>query len=682
MFLDLDPGVKRKHATIRELPPVPRTGWKAPTEFPDLRNAVLMSLDTETKDLELLESGPGWARQKGHIVGISIAARASNNERWCGYFPIRHEANAWENCNPTNVLAWAKDQLETPHIPKTGANLIYDVGWLGEENITVQGKLYDVQNAEGLLDEQGKTALDILGYKYLGQRKSTAGLYEWLARAYGGEAGPSQRQNIWRAPPSLVGFYGEGDAALPLDILPLQWEKLQAEGLIDLYEMECKLTNLLIRMRRKGVAIDLNYAEQLSSELGRDIAAAQAAFDWKYGACNVQSGAQLGAVLERNGIKVPRTEKGAYSVTKTWLESLKDVSEIGAAVIELRELQKMKSTFVEGYLLRKNVKGRVHCSFNQLKISNDSGGSKGAKTGRLSSSDPNLQNIPIRTETGKKIRRAFIAQHDHWRKYDYSQIEYRMLAHFACDNGDGSADKLRDSYINNPDVDYHDYVYDAACPVMGWDINDKALRKLKRRPIKNVNFGLLYGQGIKKLARAMGMDLAEAKLFLTAYHEAAPYAKSTMGACGDEVHQYGYVRTILGRRTRFDTWTPFNWERFDDNGAELDPPMPLPYEAALQRYGSNIERAYAYRAVNYKLQGSAADMMKKAMVLCDESGVFDVTGVPLLTVHDELDFDVLDQSPRTLEAFRYMQHVMETAIPLRIPVRADPDKGPNWGDCG
>lgn len=677
MFLGLTNGATlRKRALLKELPPVPVTGWKAPTFFPDLRDAQLVAVDTETKELDF-DHGPGWGRKAGHIVGISVAALARDGvSTWKGYFPIRHEAEPWDNMEVQPVLRWAKDMLEAP-TNKTGANLLYDVGWLGEEGINVGGRLYDVQFAEALLDESAHTRLDVLAHKYLRSNKSSAEMYYWQSKAFGGAANGNQRANIYRTPPSLVGYYAEDDAALPLGILPMQWAKLHAEDLLPLYEMECRLIRLLIKMRRQGVAIDLPYAEQLYTQLGGDLKQLHEQFNYKYGRyTNYNASADLAKTFDSIGVKYPKTETGNASFVKDWLTGLEHP--IGKEIIALRELEKLKNTFVRGYLLESNVEGRLHCQFHPLRKSKGEGGkdTNGAKTGRLSSSDPNLQNIPIRSKTGKKIRRAFVKFRGHrqWRKYDYSQIEYRFLAHFAVDNGDGSADALRANYLNDPNCDYHDIVYYRACPFMGWDATDDALKKDKRRPIKNTNFGLLYGQGQGKLGRTMNFTPEQARDFFTAYHSAAPYVKPTMEMCGKEVDDYGFVRTILGRRTRFNLWTPFNWQGEDAT--------PLAYEAALARYGSNIERAYRYRAVNYKFQGSAADMMKVALDKCDQAGVFDVIGVPLLTVHDELDFSDPDDTPIVNEAFDYMQHIMETAIPLRVPVRADPDTGPNWGELG
>lgn len=675
MFLSIDPGLTRKRAVLKELPAVPYTGWQPPSSLPDLRDAALIAIDTETKENDF-DHGPGWARGKGHIVGFSVAAYGRNGERWKGYLPVRHEVAAEQNLNPEGCFSWLRWIAETP-VPKTGANLIYDVGWLQEENINVGGPLYDVQFAEALLDETGHTNLEYLGMKYLGVGKSSSGMYEWQAKAFGGTPTGKQRANIYRTPPSLVGFYAESDADLPLDILPIQWREIVNQGLLPLFEMECRLIRLLIKMRRTGVQIDVPYTEQLHTELSGQLRQLHAAFNRKYGRnVNYNSGIQIAPVLDELGIKYPRTPAGAPSVTKDWLNGLKEVHPIGNEINELRELDKLIGTFLKGYLLESNVNGRVHCQFHPLRGEKAGGATNGARTGRLSSSDPNLQNIPSRTETGAKIRRAFINDPGHldcW-KADYSQIEYRMLAHFAV--GPGS-DDLRQSYIDNPDTDYHERVYYAACPYLGWNPEepDKELVKRRRKPIKNTNFGLLYGQGIPKLSRTMGLSSADAKAFFDAYHTAAPYVEPTMAEIEKEVHAFGYVTTVLGRRSRFNLWVPFFWEK----GQE--PPPALPYDMAVRQYGSNIERAWAYRGVNYKLQGSAADMMKRAMDLCESEGVFNYIGVPKLTVHDELFGSRVDDSPGMREAYRHMQYLMENAIPLRIPVRADPEYGRSWGEC-
>jgi len=251
--------------------------------------------------------------------------------------------------------------------------------------------------------------------------------------------------------------------------------------------------------------------------------------------------------------------------------------------------------------------------------------------------------------------------HKQWRRYDYSQIEYRMLVHFA--EGPG-AEEARQKFRNDPKTDYHDFVIDM--------IHDMTGYKLDRKPAKNINFGLIYGMGIPKLLRTLGLSKAEGDQLFAAYHKAIPYAKAMMEECSKIAQETGVMTTLLGRRSRFDLWEPSG--RRDPNAE----PLPgLPYEQAIRQY-ANIRRAMTHKATNRKLQGSAADMMKFAMWRCWEDGVFDYTGVPRLTVHDELDFS--DRGgPGMDEAFRHVQHVLENALPLRIPVRADAEIGPDGG---
>lgn len=676
-LFDPDTFTLRKRAKLRELPRVPDTGWRPPTVLPNLSRACAIGLDLETHDPELTSAGPGWARGRGHIVGVSLAAidRLGNRGSW--YFPVRHEVEPEHNLDPQQVFDWLKEVLETP-IPKIGANLLYDVGWLTEENIFVQGDLLDIQFAEALLDEDAFVALDILARKYLGRQKETDALYEWLHKAYPGTPERETRANIYRAPPRLVGPYAEADAFLPLEIIQRQWPALIEQELTEVFRLECDLIPLLVAMRREGVSVDVAAAEQMKHELAIETAALYARVKAEYGVeLESCSTANLARLFDHVGITYPRAkptvkalEKDADAVgnpsfEKEWLKALEHP--LGELINDIREHEKIIGTFIESYILNKNIKGKLYPQFHPLK-----GDENGTKVGRMASSDPNLQNIPSRTKLGKKVRTLFIpdAGHAFWQKNDYSQIHYRILAHYAVDNGDGSAEALRQRYINDPATDYHLDVYYKVAPLLSWSTTDELIIKDKRRPIKNVNFGLLYGQTEKSLAYKAGFSGEQAKGFFAAYHAGAPYVKATMAAIGKEVQQFGYIRTLLGRRVRFNLWEPTGYgERR----------QPLPLEQAVRVYGSNIRRAFEYRGVNYKFQGSEPDIMKTGMRACLRSGVFDYTGVPRITVHDELDFSVRDESPQTLEAFRFIQETMQGAIKLRIPVKVDVSRGPSWG---
>lgn len=670
MFFD-DFTETKKQATIRVPPRHPDTGWRPPTEFPNLSSAAVIGFDVERREMDW-DNGPGWRRGKADTCGFSLAAidRLGNCGSW--YFPIAHTVDSHLNLHRNSAISYLKSTLETPHIPKVGANLIYDVGSLTDDGIFVQGELHDVQTAEALLDSDDFVNLDHLGRKYLGEGKETNSLYEWCAKAYGGKPNSDQRENIWRASPMLVGPYGEADGRMPIQILQKQWEFLTRENQHELYRIECDLIRLLVKMRLQGVTIDIPHVERTIKTFKQKIIDKYAELNHCWGKCNsVQAGAQLARLFDAHGVIYPRTEKQAPSFRKEWLANVDHP--LGELINEIRKLEKLVGTFLQRYLLDKNVNGKVFCSFNPMR-----GDDSGAKTGRFSSSDPNLQNIPVRTDEGKMMRAAFIADYGHVEieKNDMSQQEYRELAHFAVDDGTGSAQRLRDEYCNNPNTDYHDRTYDQLCPILGIDPLDKAERKERRRPIKNTNFGLIYGISVKKLARMNEMEPGEAKRFFDAYFQANSYVKPTMAAAEAEMQQLGYITTILGRRIRFNLWEP---AKRDYDAAR---PVGLPFHAALLHYGSDIKRAGGHKAINYRLQGSNADHIKKGMRDCDKAGIYDVCGVPRLQVHDELVHSVPDRTRATNEALREMRHIVETCIPfMRVPCRVDSKRGPNWGAC-
>jgi len=663
-------GQIKKKAGLHVPPPIPETGWLPPTSFPDLTDAAVIAVDTETKEPDF-DKGPGWSRDCGHIIGFSVAARDRRGNQGSWYFPVRHEAEPELNLDPQSCFKWLKANLETPYIPKVGANLLYDVGWLTEEGIEVQGELHDVQFAEALLQEEGLTALEYLGQKYCGEGKDTNLLYEWIAAAYNATSQNEIKSNFYRTSPRLVGPYGQQDADLPLRVLDKQYPILEYEGLTDVYRMECDSIPLLTKMRQTGVQIDLRKAEQLYGQLAVDVKQLERKlYDVTGIHANVESPKDLQKLFDHVGIAYPMTAAGNPSFRKEFLNSLDHP--VGELIRNIREHNKIRGTFIKSYLLESNVKGRVHCQFHPLR-----GDSGGTRSGRYSSSNPNLQNIPVRTELGNRIRQLFIPDPGHiaWEKDDYSQIEYRMLAEFAVGMG---AEDLRQEYLDNPLTDYHVKTYQGVCPYMGWEPDNKDTAKLYRKPIKNINFGLLYGMGKPKLGRAImeyfsgNLNKQGVNALFDAYHKGNPYVKATMDQAAWEVQQHGFIRTITGRKSRFDYWEPVDIDY--ENRA-----VPLKYQAALNRYGVAIQRAHTHKGINRKLQGSAADIIKKGMVRCYQEGVFDVIGIPKLQVHDELNFSVIEDTPEQTEGYAHMRRILETAIPTRVPLIVDSDRGPNWG---
>jgi DNA polymerase I-like protein with 3'-5' exonuclease and polymerase domains len=638
----------------RLMPHIPETGWHASSTFPNLAAARALTIDVETYDPELLEHGPGWARGIGHIVGLAVGT--DDGYRW--YFPTGHTIEPQDNLQLEYVLAWARIELTREHQPKVGANLMYDCGWLRQHNVLVRGQLYDVEFAEALLDEEATVNLEDLGQRYLGRGKTSSQLYDWCRAWYGG--GEDQRSNIWRAPPRLVGPYAEGDVDLPFHVLDSQWQRLQSEGLIDLFHMECDLIPLLIEMRFAGVTVDLDKAEQVRVDLLAASAVEQAKLRTIAGFdVNVNAASSIAKAFDKFGYSYERTPKGAPSFDHDFLVACNNP--LAKLIVEIRTLDKLRSTFVENYILSAHIKGKLYCSFHPLRADET-----GARSGRFSSSDPNLQNIPVRNKVwGKKLRSLFVpdSSHTQWRKFDYSQIEYRGLVHYAVGPG---ADEARRRYNENPNTDYHAWVqHELVGPRAGWDLSTPELVKYWRFLTKNLNFGAVYGIGVDHMAELLEKSRREAKAILDDYHKALPFVRATMNACCNEVACLGYITTILGRRSRFNLW-----ESALERGT-----LPLPYNEALLQYGQ-IKRAYAYRSLNRRLQGTAAEILKVAMLRCWKLGIYSYTGVPRLIVHDEKDFS---DPGNTDEAFAAIKYEMEHAIALRVPVIAEEERGPNWG---
>lgn len=541
----------------------------------------------------------------------------------------------------------------------------------------MQGQLYDVQFAEALLDSDAFVALEAQAVKYLGEHKQADMLVQWLSAFYGGPATMKQRENIWRSPPRLAAPYAIGDIDLPPRILWKQWNLLKQQGLLDLFHMECNLIPLLAAMRFAGVSVDTTraakardyllekettYTAQLRSMAGMDV--------------NVNAGDSLAKAFDKLGVPYPVTDKTKKpSFKKEFLKSVQHP--IGNLVRETRKVQKTRTTFIESYILNSNVNGKIYPSIHPLK-----GDENGTITGRFAMSNPNGQNLSARDEEmGMLVRGCFIPDHGHkqWRKFDWSQLQYRFLAHYAVGSG---ADELRHIFNTDPKADYHEVVQRLIQQITG--------TLLDRKPVKNINFGFVFGMGIKHLAELLGLTLEKATELATQYHLGVPYVKETLRAASDEAQESGIVTTVLGRKTRFNLWEPnlrgrrareaLTLALADELDLDEGDRLPgLPYARALEKYGDNLRRAYTHKALNYKLQGSEGDYMKACMLRAWNEGVFAATGVPRLTVHDELDFSDTGESD---DAFDYLQHdIMEGTVRFRVPMSVGVDVGPTWGDC-
>jgi DNA polymerase I-like protein with 3'-5' exonuclease and polymerase domains len=618
----------------------------ATEKFPSLADQGMVSVDVETCDPDLKARGPGWHRDDGFIAGVAVGTEAGFRR----YYPVAHAAG--ENLDKAKVFGWLKAELSDPKVPKVFANAIYDIGFLAAAGVPVAGKLFDIQLAEPLIDEtRNSYSLEALAQTYFGEGKVDAALEQHITGHLRDEKGRrynsrNWKSAIWRAPADAVEPYAIGDIDLPLRIFARQRKELERLDLWSLFELEISLLPMLLAMRQRGVAIDLPYAEKLYKRLSRRQArmyrtirdAAGMDFElWNAG--------DVGRVFDALGIDYPKTSiTKAPSFTKEWLAHHPDPT--ARALRDLRHLDKLKNTFVKGAIINGAYEGRIYCSFNQLRS-----GSFGTVSGRFSSSKPNLQQIPVRGDDGRAIRACFIPDEGmDFAVFDWSQIEFRLLVNDAYHFGPRGAEEVVEIYRNDPrGTDYHRVVAE--------------MTGLERAAAKTVNFGLAYGTGVATLCANLGLSEAEGTRLLNEYHRRLPFMRGLMDHWARVAERKRELRTALGRLRRFNKW------ELRRAGKRVQVPARVP--------GA---RLVTFTALNARIQGSAADVMKAAMADIWHSGVCSVLGAPHLTVHDELSFS----APRTKagrEALAEVKRIMESVIDIDVQLTVDHKTGPNWGAC-
>ena len=637
------------------LPAPPQTGWEMPTEFPSLEAAEVICIDCETDDPGLRAGkGPG-IRVGGEILGVAVATDYGFNK----YYPIAHAGT--QNLEKETVFGWLSQEVGRVKQVKLGANILYDLDFLAEQGVWVKGPIEDVQIAEPLLDENAMSySLDVLAKKYTGEGKLNSMLSDWGDKYFGKGKTKSYMKYL---PAYFVGPYAEQDTALTLETWRRQRKRIEAEGLQDIYSIECRLIPMLLYMRRKGVRADVLKTEELADRLDKEAVERQAWVNKEVGyPVDIWAAESMEKVFKQYQIPMQFTATGKPSFTKGYLE--KQEHPVIKSLLRLRKLEKLNGTFIKGHILGNAINGRIHCEFNQLRRTSDQDlegtvtNSVGAVSGRFSSSNPNLQNIPIRDpDFGKLIRGCFIPDEDgeKWVKADYAQIEPRILLHYS----DRAGALVREGLNTNPEWS----PYNAIAKDMPAGIEYKT--------VKNIYLGLTYNMGMPKLAASLGLPIQEAQELFNLFHEGAPYVGNLKKRVVSKVDKTGRLKTLLGRTRHFDMWETRDFERAKKEGA-------FPLEEALERYGNGkIRRAWTFKSLNALIQGSAADVQKKAMVDLWESGVAEAAKL-CLTVHDEMDGSVPDENSELIKEIKY---TMERAVKLRVPVIADMGVGNNWGEC-
>ncbi len=580
----------------------------------ELEAAELICFDTETTSIDAL---------RAELVGLAFATRAGEG----AYIPVAHiYPGAPAQLDRARVLAKLKPVLEDASKPKLAQNAKYDIHVLREHGVLLRGLAHDSMLESFVLNSTAsRHDMDSLAKNYLG----------YTPIAYSEVAGKGAKQiSFAEVELEVARDYSAEDADITLRLHQTLWPKLEAEPtLAKVYrEIELPLVQVLADMEAAGVLVDADELRRQSQDLGRRMLELQKrGFELAGRSFNFDSPKQLGALLfDELGLPaLVKTPGGAPSTNEEALEAIADRHELPKLILEHRSLAKLRGTYTDKLPEAIHpATGRVHTSFHQT----------GAATGRLSSSDPNLQNIPIRTEDGRRIRRAFIAPKGHKLvACDYSQIELRIMAHLSEDPG------LLSAFAGGQDVHRA-----TAAEVFGVPLED--VGPDQRRAAKAINFGLMYGMSAFGLAKQLGIERGEAQDYIALYFARYPGVQGYMERVRQQAREHGYVETVFGRRLYLND-----------------------IHARQQGVRAGAERA----AVNAPMQGSAADIIKRAMLdLHAWLGAQDGRARMVLQVHDELVFECREDFVDTLvaEAKRRMQAAAE----LRVPLIVEAGVGDNW----
>jgi len=606
-----------------------QTEWNEPEEYPDLRQYDEIAVDLETRDPNLKTLGSGSVIGNGEVVGIAVAVPGRKF-----YFPIAHGSGP--NMDRKRTLEWFQDTLNTKAI-KIFHNAMYDVCWIRQMGLKIEGLIVDTMIAASLVDENRfRYDLNSLSWDYLGHGKSEAALVE-AAKS----RGLDPKQDLWQLPAMEVGSYAEKDAELTLELWQVFKKEIIHQDIESIFNLETDLFPCLVDMKFLGVRVDSDKASRLKQELETEEKKLLSSISKETTLePQIWAARSIAKVFDKLSLPYERTAKtGAPSFTKNFLQEHKHP--VVQMIAKAREINKAHTTFIDT-ILRYEHKGRIHADINQIR--SDQGGTV---TGRFSYSNPNLQQIPARNkDLGPMIRSLFLPDEGKkWGCFDYSQQEPRLVVHYASLHKFPSVYDVVDSYENDSGTDFHQVVADMA--------------QIPRTQAKTINLGLFYGMGKAKLQAELGVSKEKAAELFDQYHAKVPFVKQLMNSAMNRAQERGQIRTLLGRLCRFHLWEPNSFGMH----------KALPHEEALQEHGPGIKRAYTYKSLNKLIQGSAADMTKKSMLDLYKEGI-----IAHIQIHDELCVSVESD-----EQAKKIVEVMENAVKLEVPNKVDYEYGKNWG---
>lgn len=641
-------------------------------KFPSLCGPI--TIDTETHDPLLTERGAGWAYDRYGQNGGKVLGYAVHADNFHEYLPVGHVEG---NMDPARIKSWLSHEInKDPSQPKIFANIMYDEGWMEAEGVkmTEEQDRHDVMYQAPLLDENRfNYGLDALGKDFLNVGKDERLLKEAADRlGVKNSKKDNVKKHLMRIHPNIVGVYANQDTFVTRSLWDHFTPLMVEQNLLEVYALEMDLVPMHIAMRMRGVRVNVEEAERRQRLLTTREKEARIFIKETTG---IELGswdtpAEIAKIFDKLEIKYNLTEKSKQpSITAGWLKSLNHP--IADAILAGRKAANIRSTFIENSLLNLQQRGRVYPNFNQLRKNSDDGSagvlgkelkstSKGTVSGRYSSSNPNFQQMPSPErdyDTGMMIRELFLPEEgDMWHGLDYSSQEPRGIVHFAEVTNCRGAAKMADKFRDDPDTDIHmenGLLIIAKKPdYYGGD------PKKARKPTKTIGLGIAYGMGGGKLALQLGLPYTfakfmkgleefeymkagpEAQEIMNAFDDAAPYIRELAYKCQNAVKKKGYIVTPIGRRFRFPK---------DDSGRYM----------------------FLNKALNRLIQGTSADMTKLAMRNLWRAGI-----LPLGTVHDEIDLSESDPKRVALA-----KEIMETALPMTIPIRVDVGTGKNWGDA-
>ena len=642
----------------------------------DLKDVDTVAVDIETYDPNLKTKGLGAIRNDGFICGIAVATGKET-----AYFPLRHSDIFTDYKRDEKIWSVLNEKIfQNENITKVFHNAMYDVCWIrAVTGMKMKGRIVDTMIAASVINENRfKYSLDSLSKDYLNEEKYKYDLQQKTLEWSGGTV-KDPMTNMHKLPASIVKEYAKQDVNLTYKLWNLFNKKIDEvlytkedgdqKTCRQIFELETKLFLCLVDMKFKGVRIDvakaIEFGRHLKKRREQILKAIESLTTVRV---DIWAAASIKKLLDHLHIKdykvTPKSKMPQLPKDYLKTHSNKCLRMIAKA----REYDKAANTFIDG-LLEYVHEGRIHADINQIR--SDSGGTV---TGRFSMSNPNLQQIPAKGFIGKKMRELFIPEEGcKWGSFDYSQQEPRIVVHYAIKLGLPGTEGLQDEF-DKDDADFHQIVADMA--------------NISRKQAKTINLGLFYGMGKIKLQKELGLDQKQARELFNEYHGRVPFVRQLSQELITFAKENRLLFTLYDRFCRFNKWETTNKEwnpeinRFNEVPLYTEEQAREAFKAEmLDKYKENkidtnymdyFDRyytpAFTYKALNRLIQGSAADMTKKAMVDLYEKGI-----IPHIQIHDELCFSITDHEPELIK------NTMEQTIPLEVKNKVDFESGPNWG---